>query len=946
MAKKKDEDDADSKSKKKDKDGGRSMAMGSHTDHRSKSKEESKGKDAAKKKQGCCYRCLKIWIKFKKSMAIGATRKVILSWAFYNLLISAYILFYGIYFTSSLDIAYGKLKQLRIWIAFQIMVILASVVGVLAGLLRSPPLTRAYFFAMPLNILCSVPATWTLWRLKCRCINFGQCQALTGFAEWHGQSFVNPFPTPADMPRYADRVKLAWKPMPDNGPPGSLVDLEEMNETQELIRKEAAQGQRKRHTRNGDKWASTLQPLPFKGRASKLTVGIDDFIVKLSSNQPPSNLSVKVRNGDENCGIPEFPKMHRESPSVLSQKAATATAHDADRPKTDADPRNAYQNGIPLAHGFVSIAEGAPPKKCESKGLRIHNDAQFRRKLLACRKDASDSLDLRCPKLVDQKLEKCGADPKCGGLMFTITPALAAAPERKGWRSHGIPVPKSSPKSSNKSSGVRHSSAPPSSRQRQDAGGKSVLNKAVAWNMETCMMEYPAVHKNGDNVMNSTDDDKKWEEVVELRLFFVRDMTKSLKRGKDNTLMVTFGQRISAQEQASMTDAGWLHYMEELRDSGCFCRYDGRGCAVDWDAKDDRLRYWCKVKKRDFERCSRNELPGGVPKKIGLTKLPNDDDEGYWTQDICTYTDPDEVDPIENKVLHHDDCICMSGTGIRVEENLKSELSPKVADSVQNHHILIGHTCNKWYKSDKTRWCVVGFDTACADREELRVRGSSTLRLWKSSIPCQREELQLIVENASELCKVFRYTFYIVDTPRYIFFPMIVCWVYIWLQNRCADSNASSPIFVNPVTALFGGLPSTASRNLSQEEEDKLLEEAWDRQYDDSSDSYDSEYDSEEEFSSDVSSDPQMSKSKGKARPKAKPKAASDSDSDSWDDDDPAEKEKAKKKASPKKPRRDDSDGWSTDDDGRGHKKKEKKKDKKKPKSESPQKSGSSGGTK
>merc|ERR1719487_1483595 len=105
--------------------------------------------------------------------------------------------------------------------------------------------------------------------------------------------------------------------------------------------------------------------------------------------------------------------------------------------------------------------------------------------------------------------------------------------------------------------------------------------------------------------------------------------------------------------------------------------------------------------------------------------------------------------------------------------------------------ILVGQSCKKWKSNDKVPWCIVGFDSACADREELTMGADGTagsgVRLWKSSLPCQHDQFAHSTAAGMELCSGLRVMWFCLDGLRYLLLLPMMYMTYQFLMRRCAD---------------------------------------------------------------------------------------------------------------------------------------------------------------
>jgi len=140
-------------------------------------------------------------------------------------------------------------------------------------------------------------------------------------------------------------------------------------------------------------------------------------------------------------------------------------------------------------------------------------------------------------------------------------------------------------------------------------------------------------------------------------------------------------------------------------------------------------------------------------------------------------------------------CWCKQSMGIRVSGHDKQDLSNDVirqAEKKGYDDIIIGHgQCKKWYKEDKAKWCVVGFDSACSDRTPITLSLSEgkSVRLWKSSLPCHVGDIMEDLEHGMDLCSTIRMIWIFFDMSRYLLAWPMAYMTYRFLKMRCQDHS-------------------------------------------------------------------------------------------------------------------------------------------------------------
>lgn len=230
-----------------------------------------------------------------------------------------------------------------------------------------------------------------------------------------------------------------------------------------------------------------------------------------------------------------------------------------------------------------------------------------------------------------------------------------------------------------------------------------------------------------------------------------------------------------------LTQTKWTYKAEEaevtwtnLVKGRCTCAGDpmSRKSCLFRLKEDETVEPWCLVRPT-ISKCPASDL------KL----VTGESGERYhWTKDICQ--------PREGS-----SCRC-SHKAMQATKDLIAYL-PDHLKGNGDRAPAIGGGCRKWKTTDLAKWCFVGFDSACVDKEsyflrpsDLADRGTSfglkdpaDIFQWRSYSACQGE----LRENTMKVCRMIRNTacavvFWLVTAP----LPLAAV-IYLWLQNRCGD---------------------------------------------------------------------------------------------------------------------------------------------------------------
>eukprot|EP00746_Dinoflagellata_sp_MGD_P112080 gnl/MRDRNA2_/MRDRNA2_48989_c0_seq1.p1 gnl/MRDRNA2_/MRDRNA2_48989_c0~~gnl/MRDRNA2_/MRDRNA2_48989_c0_seq1.p1 ORF type:complete len:931 (+),score=134.92 gnl/MRDRNA2_/MRDRNA2_48989_c0_seq1:122-2914(+) len=896
------------------------------------------------RKRGCfggCFLFIRRWVKYH------ASRQNIVVYAFYNLLCCIAAIVIGVVWQSFLDVGIPKFNQLWLYILLWALAMVICILGCVAAGTRSPKLIRIYVVSMPCILFLTVGNTVTLFRLRCDCRNFFQCSALRSFA---AQEYVVPFPVPPGAGKFhfdgeqfpfkvlpgsskyqevtgsADddsglrdfsslevisweqrhhennNQKNIWRPsgriakigkvLPHREPLGRDHDIDEtmyllkranadssklqgpMNETtspgptvnvkaeQSLFKTQGLEPRGGRNSSNCEMPESNVRTL-LLGNFKQNTASIDRR--SLASMNDGSNVSIRRHTVMVGSPLPAVTKTATAGPgSTVSSGPPRRSRLPATRGQ---DMRKLYVFQA-LKYEYEHQPEpgsSVEPPTCKKFSLKNKKFNEFRQKILRCRRDFAKEESTRCNRQVERHLEKCVKDESCGGVKIMM---------------------------------------------------EKTYQQENMWSLQVCFLSAPLHHIPHHYVMDKDDEDAAWDDADPLVLYFARDMTQTLRDGQRS-----FGQMVEPKAQAEMTWDKHLYYLEMLRDSGCYCK-NYRSCAAT-SASDGKsvsysayshngvtgqLTYWCTVDAHHVDPCRQGQLPGVPTKaKIELHRMPGDDKD-YWTRDICSKTEEGEsqVGVIRSNKKSESKrvvgrCQCMKDTGFKVRGQDLASLAPDIIKNADNQEEpLIGYRCKRWYKTDRLPWCVVGFDSACADKKTQSISVGKKLRMFTSSIPCQKEELPHILESAAENCKALLVMWMVCDLPRYILFPLSLAFACYFAQARCQDAGR---------TANY--VDRWRFEDDMQADDEDQFENDYDS--DDSESSYDSWNSDEDAHAKDEK------KAKAKHdKEKLKKRETAQSDED-WDvDPEPEKEKKTKGRKKKRKDNRGNSPSRSGDSGGTG----------------------------
>lgn len=690
-------------------------------------------------------------------------------------------------FPSITDVTFVMLNTVWIHVVACVPLVLGGVIGVIASLTRNTRFLRWYFFIAVLASLVSGNLLNTLLRLDCRCNNFYQCEALFSFHRaraWrHGleyEDLTNPFPPPAEPNKYESQRKIPWKNPPGENNPGSLLDLRQRSPH---VHSRASSRLSTAPTRSTPFFESAHRTCTVHSRASL-------------------RLRKVLGNGTSHVGVLEQPQItslgesghfSKVNQSQASNKSALQVSRAASFIKgrdSKVDQSRASHLSIGMhqlrktsASGRVwktenqSLAGDLKPDQAGKRAIAIHEDGAldglvndvpssgFKGTTLT-----SPTLDVKrrdfkeLPKSVDlnkhprflYRLQDSTAmwleseEETCQTKTFTLSSNSTTWAKAKECRTQ--PLIKKCPPflaAFLLDCGVRPHCEGLKVTATKATGDESA--KEVEWNFEICFM-YGALQTTQ---RIATDPDT---------IFFERDHLMTLS----GNAIESIDFRFYLEEQEKTPRKEWIDQMVQRRNHECVCDVTTQSCmAHTSDRASGSVGFWCFISDSHKEACDH------VVPKINMHQDPVSNK--LWSKDVC----------------QNWGCRCAFGLGQRVGHAEKANLNAKMrkyADEKGLDEVIIGHKCDKWFNDDTIPWCIVGFDSSCADREPVHLGGN--LRVWKSSYPCQRQRISEAEGEVRESCHAIRTGITAFEILRLLAFIPSMIIVYQFLVNRCEDSNS------------------------------------------------------------------------------------------------------------------------------------------------------------
>jgi len=206
----------------------------------------------------------------------------------------------------------------------------------------------------------------------------------------------------------------------------------------------------------------------------------------------------------------------------------------------------------------------------------------------------------------------------------------------------------------------------------------------------------------------------------------------------------------------------------EVFDDKCVCDSRQGGCQAYLDG--NAYKYWCWIDSLTLDDCKRR----GV-------EMYEADEGKFWSTQVC-----------ENSY-----CKC-SGFGMPPNPADQLDDSVDLWDNKANY----GMRCEAWngMTSPEKRWCYVGHDSTCADREEVICQhcahheGHPKVRMYRSQLACQihnpSPDLHRAVDSAHFKCRVL-------FTAALVLYPLLCAcacptslFMFFFIKNRCGDHIA------------------------------------------------------------------------------------------------------------------------------------------------------------
>eukprot|EP00746_Dinoflagellata_sp_MGD_P167131 gnl/MRDRNA2_/MRDRNA2_97510_c0_seq1.p1 gnl/MRDRNA2_/MRDRNA2_97510_c0~~gnl/MRDRNA2_/MRDRNA2_97510_c0_seq1.p1 ORF type:complete len:843 (-),score=132.77 gnl/MRDRNA2_/MRDRNA2_97510_c0_seq1:38-2566(-) len=828
--------------------------------NRDDTKKASKSSKASKEPKNFDSEAPKKWVKacflpirkfvyqISKAIAARVGQRMHIFYAVYSTMFGIMAVCFIIYFPSFSDVGYARLKQTWALITCNVLIAVLGIFGFSASITRNPRLSKHYFFGMPLYVVFGIGPTWTLSRLRCNCDSYVQCSALTSFAEINGETFLNPYPAPLNINKFAAKVnrEFSWKQPPRKKDGSSFIQhISSVTLNNSLQRLQMVGDGNRDHVPN-DIATVPLSILQDGGEEE----GIGSFLIQ--SYLDFHNLQVKWGSSTIEIRDQDFTQFYGTQNSSITKKPSDISSTLSKQ--TNKDPRIWYNLAMPLGstidHDRFSQSGDTGASTCETTEYDSKVGSGIRLQTVHCRNGSAlqkpptvstapgkltavqQLPTVRCPPVVDNALQACADSESCGSVKIHFKDGLR--PEDK-------------------------------------------------WTLEICQIGASVPITEPES--GPDDQDPQWLDAYDIELYF----KKFKKDAGGNHLL-------DIRQQAKMTHEDWLTYLVDYKDKQCTCSTSSLpgSCNAYEEIPGDHfgpVSYWCRIdgKSKAKKACADQ----GVLDKATRTS------GGIWTKGLC------EAEPqgFSNGATDNlkAQCECAQNMGLKMEGDEVKDIRADIRKSAKKEgydSVMIGYKCAKWLKKDikeNKHWCVVGFDSACADRQEKVISANRGLRVWVSSIPCQRAQSVPIIHEAKENCSRFYLGWMVCDVVRYLLWPVMFFALYIWCKNRCRDEE------VRGGETDEGGWGKGDSGSSG---------------YGDSSDSWEGSSDSSE-----ASTAPKKSKGKGNTKQNKKSDFQSDdSDSDESFEDAPKERQGRKKQSE-----------WSDDEeeeeeDKRPSKKKKKKK--------------------
>jgi len=181
-------------------------------------------------------------------------------------------------------------------------------------------------------------------------------------------------------------------------------------------------------------------------------------------------------------------------------------------------------------------------------------------------------------------------------------------------------------------------------------------------------------------------------------------------------------------------------------------------------------------------------------KKVCKDMLENSSSTFLWSKKLCERTKiPDRGAQL---LTVKASCHCVPDMGFRVQAWEQMKINPKIKQLIQpaeDGSTVIGHKCARWMQDDvksNRKWCVVGFDSACADRRLKIISAGRKIHVFTSAIPCERKGgLYVMLSEAGDKCRLLRTILNVAVWLSYILWPLMFFVVYEWQSHRCRDED-------------------------------------------------------------------------------------------------------------------------------------------------------------
>jgi len=229
-------------------------------------------------------------------------------------------------------------------------------------------------------------------------------------------------------------------------------------------------------------------------------------------------------------------------------------------------------------------------------------------------------------------------------------------------------------------------------------------------------------------------------------------------------------KEINKLGRAYMTTEQVYNEIEDSFKGECRCKRDDNGyggCMASLDPSTRKPSYWCYVE--NVAACERQE---NAERSFDIDIYHTADGQA-WTKDLC-----------------NTDCKCQD-VGVPPVDGEKVD-----KELMWENGANYGASCKAWTTTEPRKWCYVGFDSKCSDRELSDVRQGWGFQLYWSRIACMDDHTPFsgpwLLNHFSSKCKIFSYTGWLWQALILLLMPPVVFMSFKFVNNRCGDAIEDS----------------------------------------------------------------------------------------------------------------------------------------------------------